>query len=928
MTTENFFNWIFEPLKATHPDYNSMLLTTKLPGESKGLLEGTHTSPFDSAKIQAVIEKANKEGNNLYFSCGVAMEEHVMREGVLHYAKKDITGSTIVWTEIDGELTEDELNKIRTGELRPSICVSSGNGYHFYWLLNSFSSDNNNRIEQINRALVKKFNGDKACVDISRILRVPGTFNTKDPANPKPVKFLWYNHDAGGAPIRYSIDDLPMEEGSSSVDTSGREWVSEYLTEDFLLDKRFAAATWVKDKMMERLPAPSPGQPGKRSERDYKVASKMGELGFTEQEIYSCLTHPDWPIGDKGRENLGYAKRTAAKVTKSVDNFDSALAVLDRLFTPSEEKELTGSLPTINQKQLSKDIKRIFYEVLQPGGPGRPDRDHPKFGAAFGRDVAIAIHKAGFRYVFDLEFGHSFIADRRGRVWKAEEGGEEFGKFISAISDFASNQEEFRFISKGLISYIEQNGEQIRVGRWVHYDHESAKYYILADSKTGLMYIIDKDGKLTEGWNGEGDVFLRPRLQTSKPLKLRGDVPMKTSAEMLHKFFSRYIAGPDTTKRFLTALLISLTVCYGSGRVGTLPIVHLTGPSGGGKSATMSCMTTYLFGLNQLMLYTTAAAFRAAPSEIFFAHDDRENQRIAPEMVDFLLLCATKAKRSMCEQGSQVNVVNQQAHVVNGVTSIEQLPSVALRRRTLVVEINKDNFPSAEELMEGDIDDISENRDTMWSGMIPLFAEMINSHQNGRHRALTRKVYKYIEEGTFKGLSSFIAIMVLVDEQLAKAAGRPFDEEVTMQEFVATAGLDDKEQIIQRDPLVLCLESFFEKLFSIHVSSIQDIKSPEEQAEINFTNGQIKSFTQLLTDQDENDNIEKLIGCKVRGIKATSTGWISIFSTDTREFAKTIVSPTSLGVQFSRVEGKLDFPFYITSKRHSTGKIWSVFQKI
>lgn len=928
MDVFEFFEWIFEPIKKEFPDYSNMLLTEKLSGNAKGLLSGTHVSPFDQVAIKTAIDKANAEQNNLYFSCAVAMEEHADREGVLHYKKTDITGSTIVWVEIDGERTEEELNAIRGGDFAPTILIRSGNGYHLYWLLNSFVRDENSKLERINRGLIQRFDGDGSCFDINRILRVPGTFNTKDPANPKPVEILWYNHDVGGAPIRYDVDAFPLAEEAYDYSADTGEILGVTLGDDFLKDARFNSAKWLLDAMFERLPAPAPGQPGRRSQRDFRVADKMSQIGFTKEEIFSCLTHPSWPIGDKGREQRSYAKKTASKVAakNSDDKFDTCLALLDEAFSAEEEKKLTESIPSINRGKLRKKIKSIFYDVLQPGGPGRHDRDSPKFGAIFGEEVAVAINEAGYRYVFDPEFDKSFISDRRGTVWEAAEGGAEFGNFISSISGFSNNQEEFRFISKGVINYIENCGEQIRIGRWVHYDQPDKKFYILADNKKGKIYSIDQHGKIEELWNGSGDVFLRPRIQASKPLTLTEDVELCDAVNKLEDLFTKFIAGPPDTKRFITALLIAITVAYGSEIVDTLPIIHLTGPSGGGKSATTKCMTNYLFGYSQVLLYTTAAAYRAAPGEIFMAHDDKED--ISKEMEHFFLLSSTRAERSMCNLNSQVDIVTQRAHVVNCITSIDQLQTTALRRRTLVIEINKDHYPSADELMEGDAKDIANNRDFIWSGMTKLFAEVIKAYSDGRYRALCRKVYQYIEEGTFKGLASFIALMILVEEQLAKATGRIYDEDVTMQQFVATAGLDDKYEIVNRDPMVLCLDSFFEKFFTQHVSIIGHTGTPEENVEANFTTGDTRSSQPILTSEEENDSIRKLIGSRVRGVKASSTGWVSIFATDAREFAQTIKSPTSLGKQFSRVEGKVDFPFYITSKRVNNTKIWSVFQKI
>ena len=52
------------------------------------------------------------------------------------------------------------------------------------------------------------------------------------------------------------------------------------------------------------------------------------------------------------------------------------------------------------------------------------------------------------------------------------------------------------------------------------------------------------------------------------------------------------------------------------------------------------------------------------------------------------------------------------------------------------------------------------------------------------------------------------------------------------------------------------------------------------------------------------------------------------FSTDTREFGKNLNSPSALGVQFNRLIGKKDFPFYVKKGEGRQRRLWYVYQKI
>jgi hypothetical protein len=95
----------------------------------------------------------------------------------------------VVWVDVDGTKNLQERLSGLTN-LEPDIIVDSGGGLHLYWVLYSPIILQDQKwldIEAINRALCRKMLGDSASVDITRILRVPGSNNNKyDP--PKPVR--------------------------------------------------------------------------------------------------------------------------------------------------------------------------------------------------------------------------------------------------------------------------------------------------------------------------------------------------------------------------------------------------------------------------------------------------------------------------------------------------------------------------------------------------------------------------------------------------------------------------------------------------------------------------------------------------------------------------------------------------------------------
>lgn len=84
-----------------------------------------------------------------------------------------------VWADLDDRHLRDCVKL----SIKPDILVDSGGGVHAYWLLMSpllvREEGRRRSIEAKNRWLCQRYKGDIASTDVSRILRVPGTFNYK-----------------------------------------------------------------------------------------------------------------------------------------------------------------------------------------------------------------------------------------------------------------------------------------------------------------------------------------------------------------------------------------------------------------------------------------------------------------------------------------------------------------------------------------------------------------------------------------------------------------------------------------------------------------------------------------------------------------------------------------------------------------------------
>jgi P4 family phage/plasmid primase-like protien len=185
-------------------------------------LEDKQTRWYEINEVENLVNDAMKlrDSHNVYFGVGVRKENL----GPFKRGKnEDVLYLPGVWVEIDLKAgvhaannlpsEEDVQSILDTFPLGPSIIIHSGGGLHVYYLFQEpariLSVQNMNSAERmlsrfqnvfIRLARAKGFHVDNTS-DLSRVLRIAGTFNRK--AEPKPVKTQLFEPEQ-----RYSIKDV------------------------------------------------------------------------------------------------------------------------------------------------------------------------------------------------------------------------------------------------------------------------------------------------------------------------------------------------------------------------------------------------------------------------------------------------------------------------------------------------------------------------------------------------------------------------------------------------------------------------------------------------------------------------------------------------------------------------------------------------
>ncbi|MCK1671073.1 phage/plasmid primase, P4 family [Bradyrhizobium sp. 150] len=158
------------------------------------------------SQISGFINKWDKPGRGLFFCVSVVDHSATKRN------KETVRKTTCLHADIDFKLVdikdetarEECLRQLARLRFPPSLVVFSGGGLHCYWLFKEpvETQANIERIEAALRQLADVIAGDPQCCEIARVLRMPGTHNTKDGAWTE-VEVLVFEPGR-----RYELDDL------------------------------------------------------------------------------------------------------------------------------------------------------------------------------------------------------------------------------------------------------------------------------------------------------------------------------------------------------------------------------------------------------------------------------------------------------------------------------------------------------------------------------------------------------------------------------------------------------------------------------------------------------------------------------------------------------------------------------------------------
>jgi hypothetical protein len=342
MTPLDFLNllWQFKPeqlyvLLWTHPDKRS------------------HWYREIGAAAEFVLKS---RGLDVYVGVGLSRADHGTARRCV---SEEIAGISGFWADLD--LRSDAHNKkalpatipdalsIIPASMPPTIVIATGNGAHAWWLFKEpylFDGDDDRKAtaSQVARwhtllclnASSRGWAYDRLS-DLARILRIPGTQNLKDPANPKDVLVHSFTDR------RYNLSDFEEYLDSTAIpdpqaqEKAAQEWAERFADKHLVID----TAARIPQEMLDGWMAGDLRFKNTwlRQRHDLKDQSQSGydlalahfgtEAGLNEQQIVDLIIHHRSQYAQKHRTRLDYFQRTIATASRRIPGVDAPAVPTD-----------------------------------------------------------------------------------------------------------------------------------------------------------------------------------------------------------------------------------------------------------------------------------------------------------------------------------------------------------------------------------------------------------------------------------------------------------------------------------------------------------------------------------------------------------------------------------------------------------------------
>lgn len=304
-------------------------------------------SHFFNSTQDACNKALQLSNNDVYFGVNPRIDKNGKKENVKYLTSfhADIDYGPEHKKPSKWATKSEALTAIEAFSLKPTYIVHSGGGFHCYWVLKeplSVDEYGIDVLEGINKQLTNELGGDPGTQDISRILRVPDTFNQKL-CMPRIVEIVYNSNNL------YNYKDI-LTGFIPKISTNRKKEVKPK-PQELSLD---TLCTSVKFKKL--ILAGNTDSYESRSEADMAVIDHLVNNGCTDEQIQSVFQK--YAIGDKYRNHnkpdwyLATSIEKARKTSTTTEDDCETELFINGVLTKTGQKVVLRSVPF--QEYISK----------------------------------------------------------------------------------------------------------------------------------------------------------------------------------------------------------------------------------------------------------------------------------------------------------------------------------------------------------------------------------------------------------------------------------------------------------------------------------------------------------------------------------------------------------------------------------------------
>jgi hypothetical protein len=410
---------------------------------------------------------------------------------------------------------EDALT-IAPASLPPTLVIATGNGAHAWWLFKETWVFENDEERKEAAALVARwhtllrYNAQNKgwafdrLSDLARVLRIPGTQNLKDPANPKDVT-LYSNSGRRYNPSDFQeyLDDLDIPDPDAQ-EKAARDWEERFKDRPALVVNPAAAIPedvlklWLELNMKfsntwNRLRHDLHDQ--SQSGYDLALACFGMDASISEQQIVDLICHHRRLGGKPQRTRLDYFQRTISKAARKTGGGSAgATPLLSAPDTPPPAGPTAAAVEIpVSQDARNEDPARAAEREAAHAAKEKEDREQllARISAAVGIGIGRIVKVTGKdpSYRVELQSGRKIEFTSLGKLI----GGDLFRvSIMSATNQYLPKVKAklWEEVVKALMAVIEDE-ENTDEEEWEGSTRAYVERYL---AETGFIPSIDSQG--------------------------------------------------------------------------------------------------------------------------------------------------------------------------------------------------------------------------------------------------------------------------------------------------------------------------------------------------------------------------------------------------------------------------------------------------